>query len=399
MAALVGRKRWQEIKGKHDREIFPAEVARTYEEEERQVFEEGRPLINKIDPYYDNTGQLGYVQTSKWPRYDGNGQVNGLIGVSVDITERILTERRLRQAASVFDHTCEVIVITDADVRIVEVNDAFTQITGYTPEDVVGRNPSLLKAGGDDDAVHADMWRGLESKGHWSGEMWNRRKNGELYVQYTSISAVHDQDGEIESYVSLFHDATTRVTYTDELKHAAHHDPLTGLPNRSSLEYQLAQSRRIACRDRKLSAVLFLDLDLFKPINDRLGHQIGDRVLIELSRRLEHCVRDSDYVSRLGGDEFVIILNGLDEAKDATPVAQKMLERLAEPYEIDEHLLNISVSVGISIYPDDGDTNPRLLKAADKAMYAAKKRKGQNSFYYFSELPTGEKQINETEEE
>lgn len=520
MALVTGHTHWRELIGKHDRDIYPESVARAYEEEEHAIFAEGRPLNNKIRPYINELGQQCYLQTSKWPRFDANGQVIGLSGISVDITEakraeialqeseerhrllfhtmtsgvvhqaadgsiiaanpaaeallglsleqmkgkrstdpnwRMITEdgtevdgsnhpamivlrtgeslgpvsrgvfhphrgthiwlsitaiplfrpgeekpfqayaifdditeqrqaeARIRQAASVFEHTNEGILITDAKAQIIDVNAAFTRITGYAREEVLGHNPRKLKSGRQDSAFYEQMWLELSATGHWNGEIWNRRKNGEFYAQLTTISAVKNSEGQLQRYVGLFTDITPRMERQQQLENIARHDPLTGLPNRLALEDHLDQALRLARRSGKQLAVMFIDLDRFKPINDRLGHHVGDSLLIEVGRRLRDCVRQSDIIGRLGGDEFVVLLSDLAADEHASTVAEKILSRLAEPYFVDDHRLEIGASIGISLFPDHDDTGSFLIRAADQAMYEAK-RHGRNTFVYFSGL-------------
>ncbi len=290
---------------------------------------------------------------------------------------------RLRVWAKVFESGTEAMLITDPASRIIEVNDTFTRITGYTRDEAVGQTPRLLNSGHHDAAFYRAMWESLTRTGAWAGEIWNRRKDGSVYPEWLSITAAHDENGQITNYVSAFSDISERKAYEVRLRHLAEYDPLTKLPNRTLLRDRLTHAIGLAARKGGKIAVLFLDLDRFKNINDSLGHAIGDQMLIEAARRLRSAVRGSDTVSRLGGDEFVLLLTELETPDHAAHVAEKLLQVVAEPFSLEGHELNVTPSIGIALFPEDGADPDALLKNADTAMYHAKE-KGRNNFQFFA---------------
>ena len=289
-----------------------------------------------------------------------------------EIEERRRAERELRLAGAVFESAAEGIVVTDADNRIVRVNPAFTVITGYTPKEVLGHNPSLLKSGRHDAAFYADMWGTLNERGHWEGEIWNRHKSGDICVEWLSISRIEDEHGAGQ-YLAVFHDITRRKQAEDLLRHKAHHDPLTDLPNRELFGDRLRAAFSQARRYHRRFALLLVDLDHFKEVNDTLGHAAGDQLLVEAARRLVSCVRESDTVARLGGDEFALILSEMTTEEEAEMIARRAVELLAEPYYLDAGAVRtVSGCVGIALYPQHGQDSDALLRNADTALYAAK---------------------------
>lgn len=300
-----------------------------------------------------------------------------------NVLARKQNETQLELAASVFAHANEGIVICDGKGTILDVNAAFGRITGYSREEVLGCNPRMLKSGRQNTAFYADMWRSLKDNGSWVGEVWNRRKDGSVYAELLTISTIWGTDGQAKRYIALFTDISAQKIHQQKLEHIASHDTLTGLSNRLSLQIRLNQALLTVRRDATQLAVLFIDLDRFKIINDTFGHHIGDLLLIAVAQRLQHCVRESDIVARLGGDEFVIVLPGVITITDVTSVTEKLLERLAEPYAIDGHILHSSPSIGIGMFPQDGNTIDALMKAADTAMYHAKNN-GRNNAQYFN---------------
>ncbi|MCX7897875.1 MAG: EAL domain-containing protein [Rhodocyclaceae bacterium] len=293
------------------------------------------------------------------------------------------SERQLQLAAHVFEHSGEAIVITDRHNQIIDVNPAFTRLTGYTLDEVRGKNPKILSSGHNPPETYADLWRSLKEKGFWQGELWDRHKSGAIYPKLLTISTVKNERGEIEYFIGSFTDITERKANEERIRHLAHHDPLTSLPNRLFFSIALEQAIAEAHREKRQMALLFLDMDRFKLINDTLGHQIGDLFLIEVAYRIKASVRESDVVARLGGDEFVVLLTRIAAQEDAARVAQKILAALNAPFELDAQRLHSSPSIGIALFPSDGDTSSSLLKNADSAMYHAKER-GRNQIQFFS---------------
>jgi len=300
-----------------------------------------------------------------------------MLTIARDITEREQMQENLKQAATVFESTAEGVMITDLQQRITAVNRAFTTITGYSEAEALGQSPRLLASGNHDSAFYTAMWHNLSASGHWQGEIWNKRKNGELFPEWLTISAVRDSNEHITHFVGVFADISSLKHAQASLDHQAHHDPLTDLPNRMLFEARLRAALEDARVDKRMGAVLFIDLDRFKNINDSLGHPVGDQLLRSIAERLKTHLRDIDTVARLGGDEFIILLPGLQHAEDAERVAHKLLECFSLPFRFDEQELFISASIGISRYPDDGEDVATLVKNADAAMYRSKAR-GRN---------------------
>jgi diguanylate cyclase (GGDEF)-like protein/PAS domain S-box-containing protein len=294
------------------------------------------------------------------------------------------TADELRLYANAFDNSGEAMLIADKDNRIVNVNSAFISQTGYTLDDVIGRDPRIFSAGNTPTSVYQEMWRALTERNFWQGELWDRKKTGEVYPKWIRISAIRDQDENVLFYTASFTDITDRKEAEARIEHLAHHDILTGLHNRFSMEVRLEQAIASAQREQKSIAILFIDLDRFKSINDTLGHHVGDKLLIDVAARLKGCVRNSDVVARIGGDEFIIVLTSIKDNSHAAIVAENILQMVSQPYNIDGHEISTSPSIGISIYPDDGTVYDELMRAADVAMYHAKEH-GRNNYHYFNE--------------
>ncbi|MCM8595451.1 EAL domain-containing protein [Accumulibacter sp.] len=312
---------------------------------------------------------------------DAQGQIDGYLGTVVDISAEKAAAEQLRLAAKVFEQGGEGIAITDAAYRIVMVNQAFVRITGYSAEEALGSNPRLLASGRHDRSFYQAMWAAIEAQGHWQGEIWNRRKDGSVYPEWLSISRVQSE-GVTTHYIGTFIDITQHKEAEASIQRLAHYDPLTGLPNRSLLDERFRHDLSRAHRGREPLALMFLDLDRFKNINDSLGHRVGDELLIQVGQRLRHAIRDEDTVSRLGGDEFILVLPKTD-ADGAAHVAAKLLEITAPPYRIEQHELTVTASVGIAMYPADGDSFEVLSMCADTAMYRAK-QSGRNGYCFFT---------------
>jgi diguanylate cyclase (GGDEF)-like protein/PAS domain S-box-containing protein len=282
-----------------------------------------------------------------------NGEPLLMVGITEDITERKQSELKLQLAASVFSHAREAIMITEVDGNIIEVNDTFTHITGYTREEAIGNTPRLLQSGKQSSDFYKAMWQSLLEKGYWHGEVWNRRKGGELYAEILTISAVKNPQGETNHYVALFTDITHIKEHQAQLEHIAHYDMLTNLPNRVLLADRLSQSV-VQCERRHSSlAVVFLDLDGFKAVNDSHGHDIGDELLVALSHRMQAALREGDTLSRFGGDEFIVVLVDLEETEDCIPVLDRLLLAASEPVMINDIRLQVSASIGVTVYPQD----------------------------------------------
>jgi len=299
------------------------------------------------------------------------------------IEERTRTQSQLELAASVFSHAREGILITDNQGNIVEVNAMFTQITGYSREEAIGRNPRiLLSSGRHEKAFFAARAQALQKHGHWVGEVWNRRKNGEDFAEMLTVSVVRDPAGAVLNYVALFTDITPLKKHQDELEHIAHYDALTGMPNRVLLADRLQQAMLQSQRRNSALAVAYLDLDGFKPVNDQHGHEVGDQLLVTLSQRMKASLRESDTMARIGGDEFVALLVDIGERRDCELLLSRLLQAAATPVRVDGALLQLSASIGVTLYPQDNADADQLVRHADQAMYLAKQA-GKNRFHLF----------------
>ncbi len=308
------------------------------------------------------------------PEFDSDGEVVGALAIGHDITARKRAEEKLRLAASVFTNTNEGIIVTSADNLIIDVNDSFTRITGYTREEVIGKNPKLLSSQRQPPGFYAELWRNLQQTGHWVGEIWNRRKNGEEYPEWQTISVVNDEQGRLSHYVAVFSDITLIKKQEQQLQRIAHHDALTGLPNRLLFLDRLKQAEAQVRRTGSLLAVCYGDLDGFKPVNDRYGHEAGDVVLVMIGKRMQECVRSGDTVGRIGGDEFVILLMNLEGLEECEMVLTRLLDEVAQPIQLEGHSVSVSASLGVALFPQDDADPDLLLRHADQAMYQAKRR-------------------------
>ncbi|MGN7610996.1 EAL domain-containing protein [Magnetococcales bacterium HHB-1] len=301
-----------------------------------------------------------------------------------EIVERKRTEEQLQLMGKVFDNTGEGIIITDSETRIINVNPAFCRITGYSKTEALGETPSLTRSDRHDERFYQAMWAQLERTGQWSGEIWDRRKSGSVFPKKLTINAIYDRDKKVVNYVGIFSDISQLKMAADRLEKLAYYDPLTKLPNRILFLDRLDQECRAAARQKNKLAIFFIDLDRFKYVNDTLGHAFGDELLIQVSERLQECVRESDTVARLGGDEFTVILRAVQEQSHIIRVAQEILLKLAEPFILQDQEIFIGASIGISIYPDNGLDHAALTKNADVAMFRAKES-GRNTYRFFTE--------------
>ena len=315
---------------------------------------------------------------------DADGQVVRLIGVLQDVTEERHYQDRLRQSATVFENTAEGVFITDPDGNIVEVNPAFTEITGYPRAEVIGQNPRIWRSDRHGQGFYEAMWQDIIDTGRWQGEIWNRRKDGSVYPEWLTISSVRDAGNRLTNFVAVFADITTIKRSQEELAHLAHYDALTDLPNRLLLQARLQHAIAHAQRNHTQLAVVFIDLDRFKNINDSFGHPVGDQLLREVAKRLVHCVRLDDTVARIGGDEFVLLLESINQAESAALVAEKVLQAFSRPFAFADHLVHITASMGVCAYPRDGENAATLLRNADAAMYRAKDE-GRATYRFYTE--------------
>lgn len=371
----------EQIIGKTDHELFPQHIAEAYRADDIDVMSRaGRKVIEEELVHADGTTQT--IETFKSRVVSREGTVIGTVGIARDISKRRQDEEARRLSAKAFESIAEGIMVTDENKRIVSINKAFSTITGYQPEDVLGQSPKILQSGRHDAAFYAEMWKDIESAGFWHGEIWDRRKNGEIFPELLSISAVADEAGKTSHYVGVCTDISSLKRYEERLRYQAQHDALTGLPNRFQFQERFNDMLARAERQGAQVAVMMLDLDRFKHVNDSLGHAAGDLLLQQVAERLKSCLRQIDVVARFGGDEFAVLLDQTT-VQGAAAIADKLMSSFELPVSLAGHQIFISGSIGISCYPADATDAETLLKNADAAMYRAK-AEGRNGFQFFS---------------
>ncbi len=331
-------------------------------------------------------GQWLVLDVRKAPFVNEAGQTVGVVGTGRNVTEEKAANDRLRLASLVLEHSSEALMITDEHNTVIEVNPAFTSLTGYSRAEILGQKPSVLRSGQQNADFYRRMWEALKTDGNWQGEIWNRRKDGAVFVEWLSINTLYDPDGQPHRRVALFSDVTEKKKKEEMLWQQANFDLLTLLPNRRMFQDRLGVELKKLHRSGNKLAVFFMDLDHFKEVNDTLGHNLGDQLLMQVAKRILGCVRDSDTVARLGGDEFTVILTDIDNPASAERVAQAVVSALVKPFDLDGDAVQVSVSVGIAISPDHSSEPAALLQLADQAMYLAK-REGRNG-YRFSQAHT-----------
>ena len=374
------------IIGKTPHDIAPPALADRYLAADREILDQpGKQIYESQVRHAD--GQLHDVMFHKATFTHPDGSVGGLVGVMLDITERKRMENDLRQAATVFDNSAEGVIIAEKNGTIIGVNRAFCTITGYARDEVIGQSPRMLQSGRHDRRFYSGMWETIGQHGRWQGEVWNRRKNGKVYPQWLSITAVRDAQGQPTHYVATFSDITHQKQNEERIQLLAFSDPLTGLPNRRLLLDRLEHALIVSARNQQRGALFFIDLDDFKGLNDTRGHYIGDLLLQHVGKRLVACVSEGDTVARLGGDEFVIMLEGLGQdamqaLKQAEAVGAKILLALNEPYTLQGTVHHNTPSIGVALFGEPQGTVEDLLKQADLAMYRAK-ASGRNALCFF----------------
>ena len=311
-----------------------------------------------------------------------DGKPVGVQGTGRDITERVRAEQEQRLAAMVFQSSNEAMMITDADNRIITVNASFTRMTGYAADEIIGKDPKVLSSGRQNKAFYEQMWHTLTTTGQWQGELWNKRKDGEIFAEWLSVNTIYNARGWVHRRVALFSDIAQKKELDEEVWKHANFDSLTQLPNRRLFRDRLEQEIKKSHRVSLPIALMFIDLDHFKAVNDTYGHDHGDILLAESARRIVECVREADTVARMGGDEFTVILTEIGEKDSIRRIAQDIIDKLAMPFHLPGGKANVSASIGITLYPQDATDINELLKKADHAMYAAK-RLGRNQFACF----------------
>lgn len=372
----------EKLIGKNDFQLSWREQAALYQADDYAVMKARHAKLNYEEPQTTPGGDIIYLRTSKVPLTDTSGEVFGILGIYDDITLLKDYEDRLKLTARIFENTQEGIMITDAERNLIDVNYAFTRVTGYTKEEVLGKNPRILKSGYQSDDFYQAMWHSIDNTGHWSGEIWNRKKNGDEYPEWITISSISNEARNISHYVGICSDISLLKQHEKQLEHSAHYDALTGIPNRVLLADRMKQAIAQTHRQQKLLAVCYLDLDGFKPINDSHGHYTGDQVLIKIAERITSTMRETDTLARLGGDEFVLLLQGLDQNEECFRSLERLLASIAQPISINNSWLTVTASIGITIYPLDDQDPDTLLRHADQAMYQAK-QSGKNKYYQY----------------
>lgn len=382
LAQQLGIKNPEAITGMTDFDFYPQDRAQRYQLEDREVITTRRRKIFEKHSS-DSPDTYRWSEIFLAPVLDETGNTLGTLGFARDITERKRIEADLRIAATAFESQ-EGMVITDANTIILKINHSFSRITGYTAEEIIGHRMNLLHSEAQDADFYAAMWEQINRSGNWQGEVWNRRKDGELYPEWLSITAVKAEDGSVTHYVGTMIDITMHKAAEEQMRHLAHHDALTDLPNRVLLADRLQQALAQSRRENTKLALMYIDLDKFKPVNDNFGHEVGDLLLKEVALRLSTCLkRESDTVSRLGGDEFVVLLANYEREIDVATIAETILEALSHPFLIEQHLINISSSIGIATYPAHATDAGALMKNADNAMYQAK-HAGRSCFKFYN---------------
>jgi diguanylate cyclase (GGDEF)-like protein/PAS domain S-box-containing protein len=367
--------------GRRIHEVLPEEAAQVLTEALQEAAKKGTSTGQQYS--LQVSGDTYWFELSIARKQSRQNERPCFIVLARDITDRKLAEESLYLFANAFKHSGEAILITDRENRIVTVNPALIRYTGYDYDELIGKNPRVLASGHASRDTYREMWASLKESGYWQGELWDRNKNGDVYPKWTAISVIRNAHNEVTHYIASYTDITERKAAEERIEFIAHHDVLTGLFNRYSLEERLEQTLLSAHRKGERVAVMFIDMDRFKNINDTLGHHSGDSLLVEFGRRLSREVRSSDIVARLGGDEFIVVLNDVESDMAVGGLAAQLVSRLGEAYQIEEKLLHITASIGISMFPADGDDAETLMKHADAAMYHAKD-KGRNNFQFFT---------------
>jgi diguanylate cyclase (GGDEF)-like protein/PAS domain S-box-containing protein len=348
-------------------EVFLNNKTKEYESEFRLQHKDGS---------YINILSRGFAVENE------GGKITRVVGTNVDVTERKKTEKKLKLAANVFTHSREGIIITDAAGTIIDINDTFTEISGYSREDLFGQNTRILQSGQHSSDFYADMWQTISTTKQWYGEIWNKRKNGEVYPEILTISAVLNDAAKVQNYVGLYGDVNALRENIQKIEQITNYDALTNLPNRTLLADRLNHRMAQCQRHDTLLAVALLDLDDFKAVNDAHGHNVGDELLIILSQRMQEVLREGDTLARIAGDEFIAVFANLAQIQDCQLALERLLLLVSEPITVGEIVLQVSASIGVTLYPQDGADADRLIRHADQAMYLAKQA-GKNRYHWF----------------
>ena len=372
-----------EIIGKRADEFFGEEQTQAFHSSDLEVLKGSKQIVIEEWLTYSGSDRRALFEVIKVPMRTTDDEIIGVLGVGRDITERKQAEERLQLAAMVYQHSSQSIMVTDENGVIIAVNPGYERVTGYSSEEVIGRNASIVNSGRHDRKFFQSMWHALSTTGRWQGEVWNRRKNGQIYPAWITINAIFKEDGSIDRYVELCSDFTKKKEAEHLLWQQTNFDPLTGMPNRHMFMEYLEQETKNSQQAQLPLALMYLDLDHFKDVNDTLGHDMGDLMLKEMAERLKDCVRESDIVAHLNGDDFTVILSSLESVSIIEHTASAILKKIAEPFQLESETVHVTTSIGVSIYPDDASDVDSLLKNAEQAMYSAKKD-GRNRCNYFT---------------
>lgn len=377
-----------DIVGRTDFDFVDPERAELFLANDRKAMTGGKPRLNEEQVRFASTGRLALLETIKTPVVSESGGMIGVLGIARDITERRTAEEQIRTLSQTVDQSPVSVMITDCDGSIEYVNDAFERVTGYRQSEVIGRNPRLLKSEQTPPEIHEALWLSLTNGQQWEGELQNRKKNGELFWEYAHISPLFREDGTISRYLAVKEDITVRKLQQEKILHQANFDGLTNLPNRRLCLDRLQQLLLQSSRQQTRTAVLFIDLDDFKKINDSLGHDTGDRLLVDVASRLARITRGGDTVGRLGGDEFIVLMGAVTQVGNVAVAAAHLIEQIQRPYLVGGRELMVSASIGIALFPDDGEEPLDLLRKADAAMYHAKRLGRANFAFFVDQLTT-----------
>jgi diguanylate cyclase (GGDEF)-like protein/PAS domain S-box-containing protein len=372
--------KFEEMKGKQRDDFLSIEETKTLNKNDKKVL--AAKGIVRFEDRLKRDGQVRVYLTTKCVLRAKDGKPTGILGISTDITETKQKAEQLRLAGVVISHTADGVVITNSRGHILSINAAYEKITGYSLEDSIGHKPSMLISENQDRVFYQNILKNLKNGGFWRGELWNRRRDGALYPMWMTINTVHNEEGKITNYVGVFSDVSAINQSLAELEQMSHFDPVTALPNRTLFHERLQHSLELSKNTQLTIAVMVLDLDGFKTVNDSLGHSIGDLLLKQASSRFLSCVRSGDTVSRIGGDEFALILNDLRDPADAIIVSEKLLSSFKKPFSLQGANILLTASIGISVSPQDSQTPEQLLKQADSAMYGAKES-GRNNYRFY----------------